>query len=150
MAEPTSKRCCDCRTIKPLSEFHGRRVHGSGGPPKTPVGSVQSRCKRCSNRKRVRDRWQRNAGVSARDYLGMVTDQCGTCAICGETETASGRTNSIASPRVTRRLNVDHDHVTGQLRALLCLRCNITLGLVRDDSVLLRRIIAYLEEWGHS
>jgi hypothetical protein len=33
---------------------------------------------------------------------------------------------------------------------LLCLRCNITLGLVRDDSVLLRRIIAYLEEWGHS
>lgn len=53
-------------------------------------------------------------GVSDDDYHRMLAAQGGGCAICG------------ATPK-TRRLDVDHDHLTGKVRGLLCHRCNRAL-----------------------
>lgn len=50
-------------------------------------------------------------GVTLDDYDRMLAEQGGGCAICG-------------APPKTRRLDVDHDHKTGQVRGLLCVRCN--------------------------
>src|ERR1035437_3690852 len=44
---------------------------------------------------------------------------------------------------------IDHDHVTGQRRKILCNRCNLTLGAVNDDTDLLRKLIKYIEEHDH-
>jgi hypothetical protein len=134
------KRCCDCRAVKPPDEFYLRRDRRQGA-------GLDSRCKKCANRNRVRDRWRAQNGMPAADYLGMVIVQCGTCAVCGETETASSRTRSTGPRRGTRRLNVDHNHETGQIRGLLCSRCNTGLGLLGDNPDLLRRAAAYLEEY---
>lgn len=48
-------------------------------------------------------------------YESMLTGQAGRCAICRE-------------PML--RPCVDHDHVTGRVRALLCNDCNLTLGWI--------------------
>lgn len=40
---------------------------------------------------------------------------------------------------------VDHDHVTGKVRAILCHNCNLALGLVKDDTEHLKQLISYLE-----
>ena len=40
---------------------------------------------------------------------------------------------------------VDHDHLTGKVRGLLCHHCNRAMGLLKDDPALLRRLAAYLE-----
>ena len=56
----------------------------------------------------------RGLGVSTEDYERMLAAQGGGCAICG------------ALPK-TRRLHVDHDHKTGEIRGLLCYRCNKAL-----------------------
>jgi hypothetical protein len=40
---------------------------------------------------------------------------------------------------------VDHDHRTGQIRGLLCHRCNRSVGMLKDDPALLRRLADYLE-----
>lgn len=53
-------------------------------------------------------------GVSDEQYAAMLDDQGGHCKLCPST------------PK-TRRLHVDHDHATGEVRALLCNRCNRAL-----------------------
>lgn len=42
------------------------------------------------------------------------------CGVCGGTEPG-------------RRLAIDHDHVTGLVRGLLCRKCNAALGLLGDS-----------------
>ncbi len=53
-------------------------------------------------------------GVSDDDYTRLLAAQDGHCALCPNT------------PK-TRRLHVDHDHATGEVRGLLCHRCNRAL-----------------------
>jgi hypothetical protein len=42
-------------------------------------------------------------------------------------------------------LVVDHCHKTGIVRGLLCARCNMALGMFKDDSDIIRRAVSYLE-----
>ena len=59
---------------------------------------------------------KRKYGMTLEDYERMLEAQGGVCAICGE-------------PRPEERtLHVDHDHETGEIRGLLCFRCNNALG----------------------
>jgi hypothetical protein len=44
-----------------------------------------------------------------------------------------------------KRMHLDHCHATGRVRGWLCSRCNLTLGQVKDDPELLRKLAAYLE-----
>ena len=62
----------------------------------------------------------------------MLEEQNGVCCICYEKPTI-------------RALDVDHNHATGVIRGLLCSRCNTTLGKVNDSTVLLQKLINYLE-----
>lgn len=70
-------------------------------------------------------------GLSEEQYIAMYEQQGGVCAICGKAETG-------------KWLAVDHDHATDQVRALLCGRCNVALGLVEDDAECLRAMADYL------
>lgn len=75
-------------------------------------------------------------GISIEEYDAMAFGQNNLCAICKTSGTgASGR-----------RLNVDHDHVTGRIRGLLCHGCNVSLGYFKDSSTLLQAAIDYLNQ----
>ena len=41
-------------------------------------------------------------------------------------------------------LSVDHNHKTGEIRGLLCRKCNMAIGLIGDSPDTLARAIAYL------
>lgn len=73
-------------------------------------------------------------------YKAMFAAQGGRCAICG-TDKPCG-----ATPR--KRLCVDHSHVTGEVRGLLCVPCNAGVGMLRDDPAVLDRAAAYLRTHG--
>lgn len=71
-------------------------------------------------------------GLSLEDYTALLEKQGGRCAVCG-------------TPPDGRRLSVDHNHETGEVRGLLCLNCNTTLGKVGDSPEILMEAIAYLQ-----
>lgn len=72
-------------------------------------------------------------GLDAKGYEKLLSDQGGVCAIC------------LLPPAEDRRLAVDHCHSGGQVRGLLCHRCNMALGLMNDNKDALARAVAYLE-----
>lgn len=69
-------------------------------------------------------------GLLPSQYEAMYNQQKGCCAICGIWY---------------ELLSVDHDHVTGVVRGLLCSLCNIGLGAFRDKPLLLRSADEYLQ-----
>ena len=89
-------------------------------------------------------KWQAY-GVDAARYQEMLSEQGGVCAICNQREKITG----YASGK-TKDLAVDHDHVTGAVRALLCLACNTAIGLFNDDEKLLAKAQTYLLYHRHS
>jgi hypothetical protein len=83
-------------------------------------------------------RW-RKKGVDATRYQEMLREQGGVCAICAQPERAPDKASGK-----TKDLAIDHDHVTGAIRALLCSNCNRGLGLFNDDDALLAKAQSYV------
>ena len=84
---------------------------------------------------------KRDFGITSEQYDEMLQTQNGLCAICLKPETAIHNfTKQI------KNLAVDHDHVTGKVRGLLCQRCNHAIGLVDENPQTLRNATKYLED----
>lgn len=67
--------------------------------------------------------------LTLKRWQKIFDHQHGRCAIC--------------SNRL-KKANTDHDHATGEVRGLLCARCNRALGRFGDSLALLRAAVAYL------
>lgn len=76
---------------------------------------------------------QNTYGLAAGDYDLLYHAQLGTCAIC------------LRATGATRRLSVDHDHDTNEVRGLLCRPCNDMLGHARDSDMFFYRAARYLQ-----
>jgi hypothetical protein len=72
----------------------------------------------------------------------MYEAQHGVCAACGNPETRTDHRNGECTD-----LAVDHDHATGQVRALLCGPCNMALGLLQDDPERIEQLLIYLRNY---
>jgi hypothetical protein len=71
-------------------------------------------------------------GITLDDYNKILEKQHGVCIICGN------------APDNDKFLSIDHDHVTGKIRGLLCDRHNKMLGFAQDNIEILQRAIDYL------
>ena len=76
----------------------------------------------------------------------MVDSQNGLCAICGLEETRVTRPKAKIPMGFKPRLSVDHDHLTGKIRGLLCHKCNVGLGNFQDTPANLIAAMQYLEK----
>jgi hypothetical protein len=74
-------------------------------------------------------------GITLEEYRHMLLDQNYSCAICCRTQSELKQT-----------LNVDHCHITGKVRGLLCSHCNHGIGIFRDSVHLLTNAIQYLNK----
>jgi len=83
---------------------------------------------------------KRKYNLEASDYLSMINYQENKCAICHLEETYTTKYGDI------RPLSVDHSHITGKVRELLCTRCNSMLGYVNDNPEILQSAIKYLKK----
>ena len=139
------KLCPVCQVDKSLDDFYKR-----------PNGNPQSECKECK-KARERRRWaedpehrarslarltsesakrrrtERLYGMAYGDYERLLREQGGVCAICKR------------NPH-DHALPVDHSHVTGEVRGLLCHSCNRAIGLLGDDPKRVQAAADYLSK----
>lgn len=64
------------------------------------------------------NKYQVRYGITVEDYDALFSKQGGMCAICGTTK----------SGKQGQHFAIDHDHSTGRVRGLLCIKCNGWLG----------------------
>lgn len=93
------------------------------------------------NREHVIKRTRRSAikrlfGIDQAEVDRMFVEQNGACVICG---------NWLDQGRNT---HIDHNHVSGKVRGLLCGLCNKGLGLFKDSPDLLELASKYLRDRG--
>ena len=107
-------------------------------------------CKKCdrasckkyrrNNPKKIRQ-WHRENhltrkyGISFPEYESMLRLQDYRCAICGRKFTK----DNVAC--------VDHDHKTGQVRALLCKQCNTGIGMLQDNPSIIHEAEMYIRKY---
>lgn len=83
----------------------------------------------------VNDALRRAYGINLEQYNKMFLEQNGCCAICSRHQS-----------EFPRRLHVDHDHDTGEVRDLLCHHCNTALGAFDENTELMLKAIDYLKK----
>jgi hypothetical protein len=115
------KRCSRCKIEKEIDQFRKRRSAPDGR---------QYLCNECHRD----DTRNRKYGITSASYDAMLEQQGGGCAVCHEACITG------------RRLAVDHEHASGQVRGLLCSRCNVAVGFLQESRVLARNVADYLDQ----
>jgi hypothetical protein len=77
----------------------------------------------------------RKYGVTLEQYNLLREQQNFSCAICEEREDVVGK-----------KLVVDHSHATGRIRKLLCAKCNVGLGMLKDSPDIMERAAKYVRD----
>jgi hypothetical protein len=102
----------------------------------------RERCREWRRRYAVKHpTWQRAKALWVRYKLTLIQwdrmfkKQGGVCAICKRL---------TKNPGKGKPLVVDHDHLTGKVRGLLCHNCNLTLGKFEDRPEWFENIARYL------
>jgi len=105
---------------------------------KTDKAQLKARLREATPQyKQVRyDRWLKSRfgsyAVTVRAIFARA--QNNQCKICG-----------VPEIKLNQRLHLDHNHSTGQMRGLLCKKCNSLLGFVNDNPIILKAALGYLE-----
>lgn len=147
------KQCSRCRETKPFAEFH-RRTKSTDG--------FNFHCRACekthkrkryladsskeiaksqryyrNNRTSVQHRERlRRYGLTQEQFETMMVQQNRSCDICLE-----------PFSKFKKAPFVDHNHLTGTIRGLLCQNCNSLIGFSREDAHVFIAAMHYLENY---
>jgi len=135
--------CTKCKKKKDPLDFSPRKNRPRG---------YSSWCKKCqtsskmaqyrsANRDVIKDgKLRASFGITLVEYNALLLSQGNKCAICNKPEVVLSKYGEV------KALAVDHCHATGDVRGLLCQKCNQALGLFNDDIDTLISAINYLKE----
>ena len=89
-----------------------------------------------SNPRAIKDSWLKYTyGLGIEEYELMKSNQGDRCAICCKHE-----------DDLYKDLCVDHCHVSGKVRKLLCAKCNSALGFLDENIQNAKNLLKYLED----
>ena len=125
--------CSRCHQFLDDSAFRPRR----GGRPE---GQTQCWCAACQASYGREYRMAKSYGLTIQQVEEIFEAQNGACKLCLRELTLGGKESTSAK--------VDHDHVTGVVRGLLCDLCNRGLGYFKDRPEVMERAARYVREEG--
>lgn len=119
----------------------GRAVENARNARNRDESNARAKEWRRKNPEKVKLIWWKSHlkeyGLTPESYQAMYDSQNGCCGICQEPTEFRGK----------RGMHIDHCHTTGQVRMLLCGKCNTGLGAFREDKERLNRAIQYLKRY---
>lgn len=142
--DTATKVCTVCAEEKPLGAFRSR------GGAQTHL--LKSRCNTCLFKEHRR--WTEANPDRVREYRGRdswtLSKRCARRGITPEqlVDAFERQECSCAICRVSITLMdsaIDHNHLTGEFRGVLCRQCNRALGMFKDSPTTLRYALEYLE-----
>ena len=117
-----TKVCAKCKKELPLCSF----AKANGNYPR-------SECRMCGTKQaKIREELKKQHQKPGEDY---------TCPVCNR-----GYTDIEYLGNRKGGWCLDHDHKTGHFRGWLCHDCNKALGFFKDDAILLKSAIDYIEK----
>lgn len=150
------KKCSKCKIQKPLTEYwnHPRGAKGltpsckschknaaavwrAKNPDKMAAKLERKKLSsRAEPREVKRDRQLKHKyGISLDTWKRMLERQSGNCGICAR-----------HYQNITNVLQVDHSHLTGKVRGLLCTKCNTKLAAI-ESKEFMYKALKYLKIW---
>lgn len=95
--------------------------------------ALQARLRYNRDNQKELDRIRLNKyGISGEEFRTILKKQGHKCPICNRD--------------ITKNPSVDHDHITGKIRGLICNNCNLAMGNAEDSPDRLRAMAYYLEK----
>lgn len=148
MTEQEVKKCPGCKKTKPITEFgknsfnpslrrrHCKECIANSREQLKPKLCPATERERISSFRDLKDASLREKfGITIEQYELMSSKQDHLCAICKRPCTSG------------RRLAVNHNHTTEQIRGLLCTKCNLGIGYFNDSADILKAAASYLERY---
>jgi len=123
-------RCSKCKAWQPPEAFSKN---------KSQVSGLNYACKSCMKPEIQKYNLPAKYGITPADFARKLVAQGGKCACCQVAFNMDGT--------ASERACVDHNHVNNEVRDLLCGRCNLAAGNVRDSSMRAEQLAAYLRKW---
>jgi len=129
------KKCTKCGGKGPFYKTHQSK------------DGLHSWCKKCADtqkkewaknnpkrRKEICRKWnlKKRYGNSELDWFAEIEKQKRRCAICGTKKPDRGSWCT------------DHDHETKKFRGILCHSCNLAIGLLKDDVLVVESAARYV------
>lgn len=74
-------------------------------------------------------------GLSKEDFFDILEEQNNKCKLCKNSFVSLGKND----------LHIDHCHETNKIRGLLCMKCNVGLGMLGDNEEGLSKALAYVK-----
>jgi len=145
-----TKKCTKCELEKPITSYYNARNHKDGLrsecktcvlliQKKNPNINAKSAKWRSKNKDKVFDLNLRiRYGINLNQYNAMLEIQNHKCAVC-----------NLDTRKLKRKLYVDHCHISGKVRKLLCLQCNTALGMLKEDINTIENLKNYIKEYQH-
>lgn len=143
--EKTSAHSRKWRAENPEKQRECIRKYKERNPGKGTERSKKWRLENVDKDREIKRDWNRNNPIQIRNrrllsrynltpekFQEMFIKQNGLCQICKEMPAKA----------------IDHNHGTGEVRALLCTACNFAIGAAREQEHILKNMIDYLKEFG--
>lgn len=87
------------------------------------------------DKEKARARWiKRHHNISLEEYDALLLSQNNKCA-----------NNQCHTILIGKSRHLDHDHETGKIRGMLCNKCNMALGLLRDNPDIVLGLHSYIK-----
>lgn len=137
------KECRHCKIQKTKEDYYISKSYVCGYRPE-----CISCCKKKAKKYPKTPKQNRTAklkkfyNLDLAEYDEMFKKQNGVCAICKGTQATRHR----GVGGINMYLDIDHDHITGEVRGLLCGSCNRGLGQFKDNIENVLNAAIYLEK----